>query len=195
MNQPEIIGDKLPEADTRRLRERIIRREVLPFLRQPFAKYPQLRSAALFVAQYWSDNALDEVHPLLRFSVLETPDLESAINLEYWANDPVNLPELSPHEEIDEGEKEFGGFRWDSMGMAIPAFAAFCREGADQEMEYREAFSPYAIFRKSGDDIATEIVGQKFRPWLDGILPQWFESHPLSKRARRKVLRNWFEGD
>lgn len=61
---------------------------------------------------------------------------------------------------------------WNDNGEVIPAFAAFCREGAHQEMSIAEAYAPYAILRRCGDDIAIEIVGQMLRPWLDGIHPE-----------------------
>ncbi len=35
-----------------------------------------------------------------------------------------------------------------------------------------EAYSPYAIFRRQGDDLEIEVVGKMLRPWLDGIKPE-----------------------
>jgi len=46
---------------------------VLPLARETFATRPQVRSAALLVAQYWDDDADDEVHLELLWSEFPTP--------------------------------------------------------------------------------------------------------------------------
>jgi hypothetical protein len=53
---------------------------------------------------------------------------------------------------------------WDENWDAIPAFAAFCREGSHQGMSVAEAYTPYAVLRRCGDDVSIEIVGQMLRP-------------------------------
>ncbi|MBO1351328.1 MAG: hypothetical protein EBE86_029990 [Hormoscilla sp. GUM202] len=64
---------------------------------------------------------------------------------------------------------------WDSQGAAIPAFAAFCKEGSHQCMDLSEAYSPYAIFRRKGQEIEVEVVGSWLRWWLNGIKPgNWY---------------------
>ncbi len=55
---------------------------------------------------------------------------------------------------------------------AIPNFAAYFKEGCHQEMDYLEAYSPYAVFRRKEGDIEIEVVGNMLRPWLDGIRPE-----------------------
>lgn len=83
----------------------------------------------------------------------------------------VNLPaDLDP--EIL--EREFcWEIPWDSNDEAIALFAGFCLEGCDQEMAPGEAYSPYAYFRRQGNVVAVEVVGEMRRPWLDGVLPSW----------------------
>ena len=61
--------------------------------------------------------------------------------------------------------------RWGDNSWAIPLFAAFCEEGAHQDMVPLQAFTPYAVFRR-GDPISVEVVGRALRPWLDGVVPE-----------------------
>jgi hypothetical protein len=159
------------------LRQKLMDEYVIPLVRIGFRKYPQLRSATLLVAQYWNDEADDAVHDYFIFSVLDTPDLEAAAKAEEdYLEDTINMPRFGEDPYLagdarDELEKE--GYRcyWHDNGDAIPAFAAFCCEGAHQELSVAEAYTPYAILRRSNDDITVEIVGQMLRSWLDGIKP------------------------
>lgn len=154
---------------------------VLPEVRTAFTLFPQLQSASMLVAQYWCDEAIDAVHYMLVHSVLQTPDLEAAFGHEDDDEpDRVNLPEPLPTSGDlwwrcrEEGRQIGKPVWWDDNGEAIPAFAAFCREGAHQEMSRGEAYAPYAILRRAGDDIEVEVVGQMLRPWLDGVAPENF---------------------
>lgn len=162
------------------LRSQMIEDIVLPYIRSAFENHTTLQSAILLLAQYWADEANDAVHDNYIFSVLETPDLDAAFKAEEreWEDeedyhDGVNLPDLPNHYDL--GDYDATNTYWDDNGQAIPAFAAFCKEGAHQEMSTREAYSPYAIFRRDGEDIAIEMIGQKLRPWLEGIRPEWDE--------------------
>lgn len=161
------------------LRQKIIEQAILPVVKKCFEKYPQIRSATLLVAQYWDDEATDAVHEHFVFSVLDTPDLEAAYKTEEnYTEDNINLPGLGKYcylvgdarEELD--EEGCHDYYWPNNWDAIPAFAAFCREGASQLMSTAEAYTPYAVFRRCGDDIEIEVVGQMLRPWLDGIQPE-----------------------
>ncbi|MBD3562195.1 hypothetical protein H6S82_25605, partial [Planktothrix sp. FACHB-1355] len=117
--------------------------------------------------------------------LLETPDLSAASKAyEDYPVDPVNLPGFEYTGEIYDVwfsvgeqvqyEEEF--LYWNDNGIAIPAFAAFCKEGCHQDMEMAERYTPYAILRRNGDEVDIEIVGQMYRPWLDGIKPEeWDE--------------------
>ena len=167
-------GKLFTPAEAKQLRENLIRKWILPALEARFTKFPQLKSAGLLVAQYWCDEAGDAVHSLMYYSVLEAPDFQTAISLEYDQNDRVNLPNLPSNSGINWcGVEEM--IPWDDNGIAIPAFAAFCREDCHQEMGTEEAYSLFAIFRKTGDGIEVEYVGEMLRPWLDGIAPEFFE--------------------
>ena len=42
-------------------------------------------------------------------------------------------------------------------------------------MSISEAYSPYAILRRQGEEIEIEVIGEMVRPWLDGIKHEWYE--------------------
>lgn len=181
---------QLEPEKTQELRNRILSNEVICHIRRCFQKYSELQSAALFVGQFFKNYDKDEVHPLIRFSFLESPDLEAALQHESYEADPVNLPGFFSHEELDEWGENFFWFNWNSTQSAIPAFAAFCPEGATKDTPHKEAFSPYAIFRKKSDEITIEVIGIQIRPWLDGLLPISFSDYGTFETKR--FVSNWF---
>lgn len=69
---------KYTPIETARLREEVIRDNVVPTIQRAFDAYPVLQSATLLVAQYWCDEANDAVHCDLIFSELATPDIDAA---------------------------------------------------------------------------------------------------------------------
>jgi hypothetical protein len=114
----------------------------------------------MLVAQYWDDNATDEVSAELLFSELETPDLTAGDAWYASFPDPVNRPHTNVRNVdvyVAPGNPEL-----------IPLFAAYCREGATQDDEPRDSFSVYAVFRRTDLGVHTEVVGVQRRPWLDG---------------------------
>jgi hypothetical protein len=163
------------------LREKLIAKHIFSQVKAAFEKYERLNSATFLVAQYWADEANDAVHYTITFSVLPTPVIQLDVDTEEKEYDRVNLPELPTDGEIlDSLEVNTGaGVNtrwWDSNGEAIPAFAAFCKEYASQEiMGWLDVYSPYAVFRRKGADIEPEIVGQMLRPWADGMRPEEWE--------------------
>jgi hypothetical protein len=168
--EPQHIYTKEESAD---LRSKIISSDIVPIIKLIFDKYTQLQSAMILVAQYWDDEAHDAVHYAMIYSVLLTPAWEIKIDDD---DDPINLPGLLSLYEIynsieDLFTYESGEYSWEDNGNAVPAFAAYCKEGCHQEMDYSEAYSPYAVFRRKEEEIEIEVVGNILRPWLDGIRP------------------------
>ncbi len=160
------------------LREKIINSEIVPRIKVAFDKYPQLHSAMLLVAQYWSDEANDAVHYQMIYSVLQTPAWGSELlETDYYYDDPVNLPRLPSLSEINiflwENSHKFRRqkYSWEENRNAIPIFAAYCQEGCHQEMDYLDTYIPYAVFRRKEAEIEIEVVGNMLRPWLDGLRP------------------------
>lgn len=147
-----------------RRRAEFVADQVLPYVAARFAEHPALRSASLLVAQYWDDNASDEVMGRFAFSELETPDLTD--HRSWWGSgrDIVNRPTV--------GALSLRSVplppAFNATDGLIALFAAFCREGCTQDDDPWESFSPYAIFRRSDQTITTDIVGVNRRPWLDG---------------------------
>lgn len=185
----EPTSDKLFTAEeTALLRRQYIEKMLIPVLENRFQRFPQLLSAALFVGQFWNDEADDAVHPDWIFSVLGTPDWGSAFEDRDYPEDPINLPDLPPHCDL---AWEIGGvsFPFDDNGLAIPLFASFCREGANQGMDFQDAFSLFAIFRKTEAGIEVEYRGEMLRPWLEGIRPEYFQRFPEFERTAIDQLR------
>jgi hypothetical protein len=181
------------------LRQKMIETHILPQVKAAFTKYDRLQSAMILVAQYWCDEANDAVHYELLLSVLPTPafPIEFVI-IDDEEIDPTNLPELptrydilyqidqefEDQDDLEVEEEDYSMRYWEDNGEAIPAFAAFCIEGGDQEMESLEAYTPYAIFRRKGTEIKeveieTTIVGEMLRPWLDGARPEEWEDEEV----------------
>jgi hypothetical protein len=171
--EPQHLYTKEETAD---LREKIINSEILPQIQLVFSRYPQIRSAMLLVAQYWSDEADDAVHYRIIFSVLQTPIWgRELLGNDYYYEDPVNLPRLPNLSEInislwkDSHKFRRQKYTWEENGNAIPIFAAYCEEGCYQEMNDLDAYTPYAVFRRKKEEIEIEVVGNMLRPWLDGV--------------------------
>jgi hypothetical protein len=172
----ENLGYLFTAEETHLLRRQYIEKKLVPPLRTRFAQYPRLRSAALCFAQYWDDEANDAVHDLWFFSILETPDFKAAFQGDGFEIDAFNLPGLPTHWQINrnDGKEEFP---YEDNGLAIPLFAAYCREDCHQSMDYEEAYSLFAIFRKTGTGIEIEFCGEMLRPWLEGVCPERCEEY------------------
>lgn len=150
-----------------KLRAQLLETAILPELRIYFSEFPSLKSAFLLVAQYWNDEAHDAVHSSIIYSELPRPVVGGN-----GVHDEANFPTINRESFYEfEGAYEVMN-NWDSNGIAISAFSCYCKEHCDQEMDYLEAYSPYALFTRNGDDITVEVVGKILRPWLDGVRPQ-----------------------
>ncbi|MBX3183671.1 MAG: hypothetical protein KIT72_06075 [Polyangiaceae bacterium] len=157
------------------------------FAERILGEEPALHSVTLFVAQYWADNADDEVHLELLSSqfvdpvippaeaYLDDDDDEGDDCDDYDDDDDYYSPwdmanlldeEVRERHHMDHDIYEVVHYGW---GPYISAFAAFCPEGAHQECFPPEGYAPYAIFRRGPDGLHTEIVGVMLRPWLDGV--------------------------
>lgn len=180
---------QLAPDQAEQLRHQIIDDAVLPSIERVFAAVPEVNSAVMMVSQMWCDEALDAVHDSVRFSADVDPDLDAFMTwsrnqsddwddqswqrLEYLL-DPNSLVSDEVVTRIVTALRDRGKDPWwDANGAAIPAFAAFCEEGAHQEMPPGEAELPYAIFRRSRDGaIAIEVVGEMIRPEQNGVPPE-----------------------
>lgn len=170
-----------------------------------FKDFPDVQSAVLMVGQFWADEAIDAVHRAIAYSFEADPDFAvyraeaqrlseimfdpsvdtSSFDDEFephdlWLEGRAALARLGDRWSIDRRfefhDKYVQYGDWDSNGSAIPLFAAYCEEGADQELPTGLSHTPYCVFRRSqsgGVDI--EVVGAKVRPWLEGVAPQKFE--------------------
>jgi hypothetical protein len=156
-------------------RQELVEGYILPGVLKVFETYPVIKSAVLFVAQYWDDEASDAVHQKVKFSIYENPVIESLLS----GYDPdsdsyrdgVNLPGFTEdgYDLFYAGLRNSGSSNrwWPDGGEAIPAFACYCEAG-DQQNDESENYSPYCIIRRSEDaPYSIEIIGRKLRPELE----------------------------
>ncbi|WP_144871873.1 hypothetical protein, partial [Hyella patelloides] len=148
------------------LRQKIVEEYVIPIVEKVFTKYQRINSCTFAVAQYWDDQAHDEVHDILLFSVLNSFDWEASSQAAWYGKrDEVNLPGFKRDigyligDIYQQVEKERGVVNDYYYREMIPAFAAFCKEGSHQCMSTSEAYTPYAILTRTDNSIAVEIVG------------------------------------
>ena len=179
----EEIIRKYNKEEAEVLRKSMIKEIILPYIEEVFKKNREFNSVTFLVAQYWCDEALDAVHYDFIFSILERPDVEAHFHYiksmtdENWMKlcDETNTPGLNRKnmwETVKDHKKIL--WEWPDNTDAIPAFAAFTTEGANQEMEMYECYSPYAnFFRTKNGGVDYEVVGEMHRPWLDGVYPDW----------------------
>ena len=62
-----MTGSLYTAAETAAIREKVINNYALPIVKRVFDKYLQIQSAYFAIAQYWDDNASDQVHNFILF--------------------------------------------------------------------------------------------------------------------------------
>ena len=179
MSENHTDDKKYTPEEAEQKRTEAIEKCAVPYVEAIFKEEPTFNSAYMLVAQYWNDEADDAVHDRFLFSKLEKPDLEAAFkSIEFERDDDsdqVNLDGRS-HEDIECEYYKLADSAswWDENDSAIPLFAAFCKEDCHQEMECGEAYTPIVLFQRNEDNsVKWTFIGEKLRPWLDGVRPQW----------------------
>lgn len=133
-------------------------------------RWSACRSVLLGVAQYWDDQANDEVHVDVFASDRNTPDWPH-FHIENEDEEDLDH-QLVPGESSRDrcrycGRSAVDYLSW-GYGELVPAFEAYCHERGTQSSSDHENVRPYAIARKNergGFDV--EHVGRIVRPWLD----------------------------
>ncbi len=112
------------------------------------------RSVGLWAAQYFADQALDEVHVALRASSRATP-VETCGVADRDVDACEHCGEALRGVDLDRD-------LWETL---VPALEPFCREGArgGETRDYR----CYAIARVTDDGIELERTAEIVRPWAD----------------------------
>lgn len=156
-------------GETEVARRRFLNMYLLREVRRYFNKYPLLRSAALCVAQYWSDEAIDSVHGRVMVSELPEPTLDGVVG--YYAGPAVD-PNISNtrFKEADHGHYSHismweAGMPWEDNYSAIPIWAAFAPEGGDQDGEFTANYAPAVVMYRHGGYTFRPML----RPQLDGV--------------------------
>ncbi len=182
-------GLRLPPEVIETMRQQLIDEWMKPLaetLRIRHVDKLAMRSAVVCVAQYWDDEAYDAVHSLWLVSQLEDPDWEAGLTYRYRpypgpGEDPVvdnpdpNLP--SGYFQSDLAPTFQETQPWKDNTDAIPIAAAWCREGANQDLEDIENYLPFVILRYVGGTWRAELQPM-VRPWLNGV-PSMYQIEPL----------------
>lgn len=161
------------------LREHYLRWEFLPVAAEMFRQMPRWQSVTLAVAQYWCDEAHDAVHTAFLASEQREPSWpppefrqEDSDDYYYDATAEPNPADARWAARQALWGHRFGPFYGDNYDLIV-AFASYCLPGCHQEMDYAQAYRPYAIARRiaGGDSLAVEIVGRMLQPeWEDRFL-------------------------
>src|SRR5688572_28632414 len=142
------------------IRHDVLERRFAELFKTIASARPNVRSAILTFAQYWNDNADDEVHVRAFASEQRAPD---------W---PHRCPDGEP---IEAPSKTFCRYcsgdaipylKW-GYGELVPAFEAYCHERGTQGNDDADNYRPFALARRDGDRIEVEMIGRLVRPWLD----------------------------
>jgi hypothetical protein len=144
-------------------RERYIQALLLPFVREQVALDDSIRSVLFTVAQYWDDNASDQVHMDALFSTQSQPIWPHDCD---WGDVPTNNGTSCQRcrqngEEVDPPYEPAFFRAWESM----------CREGADQNLDTHQNHLPAVLVQINGDNLSHQIVGRFVRPWLEEQVP------------------------
>lgn len=84
-------------------------------------------------------------------------------------------------------------YLWPENDLAIPAFAAFCREGCSNADDFEIAYRPYLLFQKeTTDSIKQTLIGKNRRPWLEGVHSDWLGQDIAATHAE---LQNMIAND
>ena len=123
------------------------------------SKDERFKSVTYYIAQFWNDQASDEIH--LRAFASVHPEVVASDLGNRWEADRANVGwcHHQPHSRAQE-RYWFG---------AAPLLASYCIEGAGQNDEFNQAFTPFTRFRPSSSethDIDWELLAPVQRNWL-----------------------------
>ena len=158
--------ERITGSTSAELRDKFVERALKPLVARAFKVDADVQSVIFAVAQFYADEAEDQVH--MEF-------VPCAERNPVWP-DCLADPRFYATEEdfIDCTQRTENLFRWELQrelpqlddDAVITAFAPYCLEESDQEMSMEESFVPYAILRRpEGDkEITVEIVGKMHQP-------------------------------
>ncbi len=186
LNQlPERPVPQIEFAPSVELRRRFLEEYFRPLIERMFEKEPRLDGVMLCFAQYWNDNAGDAVHHWIVPLVDRSLTLNEAVTLRnapftftYKTSlgaETVTGVTYPPRPEKDAEEELFGRYAsgvWVN-NLYITAFASFTREGSNQEMDWQDAYLPYALFVREPNGIDCRFVGEMLRPHLEDQPSEW----------------------
>ena len=158
---------------SQQLRTQYVDQHVVPAARRAFRRDAKLRSVVVAVGQFYCDEAYDATHIELLPCVHRDPVWPDMLRDSRYFCIDEDFPDAG---ELNKLGNSLTGYdatlsfpTLDSNTTSIVAFAAYCIEACHQEMSMAEAFTPYAIARRSDSDgVDVEVVGTILQPhWED----------------------------
>lgn len=138
--------------------------------RRELAAQPETRSLLFALAQFWNDQADDEMHELVIASPRDVPAWP------HYCEMYGDTPGL-----VTPGDRCAGCSDVDGIAVSPDVFARFCHEYGSQDRDDGENFTPFAIARRRGEgaaaDFEIEVIGKLWRPDED-LLPAEPEAAP-----------------
>lgn len=150
------------------LRANYLDESFAPTCREVFQSDDRLKSFVLAIAQYWADDAADDVHLEIIPCVTPNPTWPECLNANPFVDGDTMWTDLEMFDRVYDTNDEYPRL---SERAAITAFASCCHEISTQDRSLSESYRPYAIAKRgSADDVTIEVVGAVVRPeWEDAF--------------------------
>lgn len=151
-----------------------LRKSVTPEVELLLKTLPGVRYATLFVAQYYDDQAMDEVHGKVIFSKNPIPDDISLYNEKY-----ERAPYFYTHQKAEARKTEIKTFEKVGLGYLsadvpyemIEHLQPYCKDDGDQCSDFEKNYAPFHKWSiLDGGAVLTEDVSKVIRPWLVGAV-------------------------
>jgi hypothetical protein len=148
-------------------------KEVKPKVEMLLKDLPAAKYATLYIAQYYNDQASDEVHAKVLLSKEPLPDDFDIYGEKYksvayfggWLN------KANRSQRIKEfNHSGFGYLGIDVNYDMIESLQPYCSADGDQGRDFMENYVPFARWTIMDGAVLQEDVSQVMRPWLVGAL-------------------------
>lgn len=165
---------RISADDLEETKKQVIEEWFLPVAKLLLKEYPSTNCVVVTLAQYWNDEADDAVHVSF---------IPSSVPFESWDGLFSDKNQFYSEESQDfslpkpDGSTEyvsFYGLSQRAIGFNpylsndesfISIFERYCKERCSQEMHTQEAYQPYLIVSRDGDEIKIRDLGDLVRVW------------------------------
>lgn len=161
--------------DPQKVREKCVSEWFIPVCKAMLEKEEECNSVTIALAQYYSDNAEDEVHVKFLPSSIHNPDWESTYSKEniFYQRDFQEYADESGYwDTFDYGREESKALLNDwypylGADFFVDAFDRYCKEGCSEETNDKDSYQPYLIVYKDKEtgDVKIREIGDLVRIW------------------------------